>query len=128
VYRVLAHEGVGGLDSEFGGAALVIGVHQVELNLACHVTERVAGLDRLEYLDAAAVVAVLDRRLRLIVRFLQVLHGIVGLFIAGTGGQHGKRREQNHLTRLPLQALEGSRQVEEIDHIYAGRTKSASIP
>jgi hypothetical protein len=128
VNRILAYERVRRLYGEFRGAALVIGVHEVELNLARDVAERIAGLDRLEYRDAAPVVAVLNRRLCLVISVLQVLNCVVRLFIAGTGRQHGENREQNCLTGPPLQARKELRRVEEVDHVYASRTKSASIP
>jgi hypothetical protein len=86
VNRVFTNEGVGRFDGQFRGAALVVGVHQVELNLARNVTERVARLDNLEYLDATTVIAVLDRRLCLLVGILQVLCCVESLVIAGTGG------------------------------------------
>jgi hypothetical protein len=128
--RVFAHKGVGRFDSEFRRAALVIRVHQVQLDLPCDVAERIAGLDCLQNLDAAAVVAIPDRRLRLLVGLLQVLRRIERLIIARTGRQYRERREQHRPSGLPLQARRNSRHRHSkgIDHVFAGRTKSASIP
>ena len=70
VDRILAHEGVGCLDGQLLAAALVIGIHQLELDLPAQVAERITRLDCLENLDAAAIIAALDRALCQVIGFL----------------------------------------------------------
>ena len=65
--RVFANERVGGFDGLFFLPRLVVRVHQVELQLAAEIAERVTGLNGLVNLDAAAVVATANRRLRRLV-------------------------------------------------------------
>ncbi len=120
MYRVFTHERIGRFDREFLVAALVIGVHEIQLDLARDVTERVARLYDLEDLDAAPVIARIDGLGGLFVGILQVLDRVIGLFVAGTGGQGRECGEQQAEAGPPPQAVHDARQVGERVHGWRG--------
>ena len=89
MYWVFAHERIGNLDRLFLLSALVIRVHQVELDLPAEIGERIPCLDRLEDLDAPRIVAALDRRLGGLVGFLDVADFGLLLVVIGAAGHDG---------------------------------------
>ena len=92
--RVLTHERVCQLDRLFPLLGFVIRVHEFQLDLPAQVTERIAGLDCLEDLDAAAVILALDRVFRQLVGLGKVVDSRFLLVIARAAGCHSGKRQQ----------------------------------
>ncbi len=99
--RVLAHERIRRVHGLLDLAALVISVHQLELYLTRKVAERVTRLDRLEDLDATAVIATGDRLLGRLVGLGDVLHLALLLVVARAAGEsQAQQRQRDEAHRL----------------------------
>ena len=97
------------------------------MNLATQIAERVARLESLENLHAAAIITTCDRRLGLLVRFGQALDFRLYFIVAGTGREHGKGHGEHDQPRALLNLPD--QYAVQIQRFHAsGPLRSASIP